>query len=152
MEMITKEQYESALAKVEALLPQVDDNVPANDPLALELSAMSDIVIAYEKIHFPMLNSDLYDVSSEMDCLYGTVGTPEREQFRREAHAYCGRQDELTTEMHSEIIGAEIPGLDLRVMSVHGALGRGSSLSEALAKYGLTEEEYNSNIERCLCG
>ncbi len=29
------------------------------------------------------------DVDAWMDERYGTVGTPEREQFRREAHAYC---------------------------------------------------------------
>ena len=34
-------------------------------------------------------SNELYDVSAEMDRLYGAVGTPEREQFRREAHAYC---------------------------------------------------------------
>ncbi len=54
MEKITKEQYEFALAKVEELLPLVDDNVPANDKMALELSLMSEIVIAYEKVHFPI--------------------------------------------------------------------------------------------------
>ena len=54
MEKITKEQYEFALAKVEELLPLVGDNTPANDPMAVELSLMSDIVIAYEKVHFPI--------------------------------------------------------------------------------------------------
>jgi len=54
MEKITKQQYEFALAKVEELLPLVSDSTPANDPLALELSVMSDIVIAYEKVHFPI--------------------------------------------------------------------------------------------------
>jgi HTH-type transcriptional regulator/antitoxin HigA len=54
MEKITKEQYEFAVARVEELLPTVDDNTPANDKKALELSVMSDIVIAYEKIHFPI--------------------------------------------------------------------------------------------------
>jgi HTH-type transcriptional regulator/antitoxin HigA len=54
MDRITKEQYEFALARVEELLPLVDDNTPANDRKALELSVMSDIVIAYEKIHFPI--------------------------------------------------------------------------------------------------
>jgi HTH-type transcriptional regulator/antitoxin HigA len=52
MDRITKEQYKFALARVEELLPLVDDNTPANDKKALELSVMSDIVIAYEKIHF----------------------------------------------------------------------------------------------------
>ncbi len=54
MENITKQQYEFALAKVEELLPLVSDNTPANDAAALELSVMSDIVIAYEKAHFPI--------------------------------------------------------------------------------------------------
>ena len=48
MTKITKEQYEFALARVEELLPLVDDSTPAND------KSMSDIVIAYEKEHFPI--------------------------------------------------------------------------------------------------
>jgi HTH-type transcriptional regulator/antitoxin HigA len=56
MEKITREQYEFALVKVDELLPLVDDNTPANDKKALELSVMSDIVIAYEKVHFPIEN------------------------------------------------------------------------------------------------
>jgi HTH-type transcriptional regulator/antitoxin HigA len=52
--MVTKNQYEFALARVEELLPIVDDNMPANDKNAVELSVMSDIVIAYEKEHFPI--------------------------------------------------------------------------------------------------
>jgi HTH-type transcriptional regulator/antitoxin HigA len=54
MEKITKEQYEFALAKVEELLSSVDEGTPANDKMALELSVMSDIVIAYEKAHYPI--------------------------------------------------------------------------------------------------
>lgn len=34
-------------------------------------------------------NKNLYDVSAEMDSLYGKVGTPQRDEFRREAYAYC---------------------------------------------------------------
>jgi hypothetical protein len=33
--------------------------------------------------------NDITDISLELDNLYGKVGTPEREQFRREAYAYC---------------------------------------------------------------
>jgi HTH-type transcriptional regulator/antitoxin HigA len=54
MEKITKEQYEFALARIEELLPLIDDTTPANDRKALELSVMSDIVIAYEDAHFPI--------------------------------------------------------------------------------------------------
>lgn len=54
MSKITKEQYEFALEKIEELLPIVDDNTPANDRNAIELTMMSNVVIDYEKEHFPI--------------------------------------------------------------------------------------------------
>ena len=42
------------MARVKELLPLVDDNIPANDKNAVELSVMSDIVIAYEKEYYPI--------------------------------------------------------------------------------------------------
>ena len=54
MSKITKEQYEFALERVEELLPLVDDNTPSNDKNAVELTMISDIVIAYEKEHYPI--------------------------------------------------------------------------------------------------
>ena len=54
MSKISKEQYEFALARIEELLPLVDDNAPANDRNAVELTMMSDVVIDYEKEHFPI--------------------------------------------------------------------------------------------------
>lgn len=54
MSKITQEQYEFALERVEELLPLVDDNTPVNDKKAVELTMMSDIVIAYEKEHYPI--------------------------------------------------------------------------------------------------
>ena len=51
---VSKEQYEFAQNKVEELLPLVSDEMSANDPLAVELALMSDVVIAYEKEHFPI--------------------------------------------------------------------------------------------------
>ena len=54
MAKITKEQYEFALARIEELLPMVDDNTPANDRNAVELTMMSDIVIDYEKEYYPI--------------------------------------------------------------------------------------------------
>lgn len=58
--------------------------------------------------------------------------------------------EELTTAMHSEFIGDEIPRLDLEVMAVYGAMKRGLSKQEALAKYQMTEKVYDSNIDRVL--
>ncbi|MCD8298026.1 MAG: helix-turn-helix domain-containing protein [Prevotella sp.] len=54
MDEITKEQYEYALARIEELLPIVNDNTPADDKNAVELSIVSDIVMAYEKKHYPI--------------------------------------------------------------------------------------------------
>ena len=54
MSKITKEQYEFALARAEELLPLVDDNTPTNDRNAVELTMMSDIIIDYEKEHYPI--------------------------------------------------------------------------------------------------
>ena len=54
MAKITKEQYEFALERIEELLPMVDDYTPANDRNAVELTMMSDVVIDYEKEHYPI--------------------------------------------------------------------------------------------------
>lgn len=46
-------RYEFTQARIEELLPLVNDNTPANDRNAVELTMMSDIVIAYEKSTIP---------------------------------------------------------------------------------------------------
>ena len=47
-------RYEYALSRVEALLPLAGEDMPADDPVAMELAIMSDFVIAYEKEHYPI--------------------------------------------------------------------------------------------------
>ena len=54
MAKITKEQYEFALARIEELLPVVDDNTLSNGRNAVELTMMSNLVIDYEKEHYPI--------------------------------------------------------------------------------------------------
>ncbi|MBQ9411017.1 MAG: helix-turn-helix transcriptional regulator [Bacteroidales bacterium] len=54
MKNLDKYRYEYALHRVEELLPLVGDDMPATDPLAIELAIMSDVVIAYENMHYPM--------------------------------------------------------------------------------------------------
>ncbi|MCD8303824.1 MAG: helix-turn-helix transcriptional regulator [Prevotellaceae bacterium] len=68
MEEISKEQYEYAEARIEELLPLVDDNTPADDRNAVELSIVSDIVVAYEKKHYPIAKptvAELIELSLE---------------------------------------------------------------------------------------
>ncbi len=54
MEDISKDRYEYALARIEELLPLVDDYTPADDRNAVELSILSDVVIEYEKKNYPI--------------------------------------------------------------------------------------------------
>lgn len=51
---ITEAVYETALARIEELLPCVTDHTPTTDHKAIELKIMSDIVIGYEQNHFPI--------------------------------------------------------------------------------------------------
>lgn len=52
MSTITKEKYEYAQSRIDALLPQITENTPADDPLMMELMIVTDIVEAYEDVHF----------------------------------------------------------------------------------------------------
>jgi len=59
---ISEAIYETALARIEELLPFVTDSTSGTDHRALELKIMSDIVIEYEKIHFPIGMPTLVEV------------------------------------------------------------------------------------------
>lgn len=54
MTYITQQQYEQALNRIEELLPIVTDETPSYDRNALELIQASNIVEAYEKLHYPL--------------------------------------------------------------------------------------------------
>jgi HTH-type transcriptional regulator/antitoxin HigA len=64
MTAISEKQYNFALKRIEELLPITDD-ASRNDPLAIELSLMSDIVIEYEKEHFPIEKPSVAEVISD---------------------------------------------------------------------------------------
>ena len=51
---ISESQYKYALNRIEELLPVVDESAVADNKNAMELSIMSEIVIGYEKVHFPI--------------------------------------------------------------------------------------------------
>ncbi len=58
--------------------------------------------------------------------------------------------EELTTAMHEELIGKDVPHLDIQEMGVYGAIRRGLPKQEALAQYQLSEVVYDENIGRVL--
>lgn len=57
-----REQYEWAVARVEQLLPLVDDNTPRTDPNSIELELLSNLVADYSEENFAMGKPALGDV------------------------------------------------------------------------------------------
>lgn len=55
---ISQQQYESALARIEELLPLVSDDTPSDNPHAVELIKVSEIVREYELKHYPVGESE----------------------------------------------------------------------------------------------
>jgi len=59
--------------------------------------------------------NDITDISAEMDSLFGKIGSPEREQFRREAYNYymgqiihdIRKSEKITQAELASRIGAE---------------------------------------------
>lgn len=60
-------------------------------------------------------------------------------------------QDSIYNEDFS-LMADEVGVTDTKVMGVFGAIRRGATKEEALKKYGLTEKEYDDNIDRVLNG
>ena len=50
------------MARIEELLPLVDDNTPKNDKNLIELDLLSELVSEYEDEHFPIKQPSLVDV------------------------------------------------------------------------------------------
>ncbi|MDR1779975.1 MAG: helix-turn-helix domain-containing protein [Tannerella sp.] len=62
MKKITTEaEYEAIMHRVDELVEIVDDNTPATDPNYVELDLLTDMVVAYEKEHFPVSKPDLVE-------------------------------------------------------------------------------------------
>lgn len=60
-------------------------------------------------------------------------------------------QDNIYNEDFS-LMADEVGVTDTKVMGVFGAIRCGATKEEALKKYGLTEKEYDDNIERVFNG
>lgn len=59
--------------------------------------------------------------------------------------------EELTTEMHYEFLeDMGVSKRDYFIYGASGAIARGVPKAEALTRYGLTEAEYDANIDRVL--
>lgn len=59
---ITEALYNTALYRIEELLPLVSDETSTTSPSSVELCLMSDIVEEYETLHFPISKPAFNDV------------------------------------------------------------------------------------------
>lgn len=57
----SKEQYDSIMARIEELLPLVDDNTPATDKNCVELELLSNLAADYEDEFFPIRKPSLQE-------------------------------------------------------------------------------------------
>ena len=57
-----KAQYEWAVKRVEALLPQVGEDAPEDDPGRIELELLSELVSEYSEEHFAIGEPSLVDI------------------------------------------------------------------------------------------
>lgn len=58
--------------------------------------------------------------------------------------------EELTTLMHSEFLDDPEEKRDVLIMGAYCRISKGEPKEEVLQKYGLTEQEYDSNVKRVL--
>lgn len=57
-----KNAYDAAMARIEELLPLVDDNTPRTDKNLIELDLLSELVSEYEDEHYPIKTPSLIDI------------------------------------------------------------------------------------------
>lgn len=63
--ILTQEQYDWAVARVEELLPLVGEDTPTTDPASIELEILSNLVADYSDAHFAIDIPDLASVMRE---------------------------------------------------------------------------------------
>ena len=59
---ITREKYEYAQARIDALLRQITENTREDDPLMVELMIVTDVVEAYESVHCHIATPSLGEI------------------------------------------------------------------------------------------
>ena len=57
-----KNAYNAAMARIEELLPLVNDNTPKTDKNLVELDLLSELVSEYEDEHYPIKSPSLIDI------------------------------------------------------------------------------------------
>jgi HTH-type transcriptional regulator/antitoxin HigA len=75
--IVTQAEYEAIMARINELVEIVDDNTPQTDRSYIELDFLADLVVAYEKEHYPIGKPSLADIikirMSEMNLTQRTL-------------------------------------------------------------------------------
>jgi HTH-type transcriptional regulator/antitoxin HigA len=58
---INETEYEAIMQRIDELVEIVDDNTDKNNKNYIELDVLTDLVVAYEKEHFPVKKPDLVE-------------------------------------------------------------------------------------------
>jgi HTH-type transcriptional regulator/antitoxin HigA len=60
--IITEIEYEAIMQRIDELVEIVDDNTDKNDKNYIELDVLTDLVVAYEKEHYPVKKPALVEM------------------------------------------------------------------------------------------
>lgn len=55
-------EYNATMARIEELLPLVDDDTPADDKNCIELTLLSNLAANYKDIHYPIAQPTLTEI------------------------------------------------------------------------------------------
>ena len=80
--IVNKSEYEAIMARVNELVEMVDDETPPSDKNYVELDFLTDLVVAYEKAHYPIgkpllkevLKSRMYEMNLTQKALAQMLG------------------------------------------------------------------------------
>jgi HTH-type transcriptional regulator/antitoxin HigA len=78
----SKTEYEAIMARVNELVEVVDDDTPQTDKNYIELDFLTDLVVAYEKEHYPIgkpllpdiLKARMHEMNLTQKSLAGILG------------------------------------------------------------------------------
>lgn len=64
----SKAEYEAIMSRIDELVEIVDDHTPHADKNYIELDFLTDLVVAYEKEHYPIGKPSLPDILKTRMC------------------------------------------------------------------------------------
>jgi HTH-type transcriptional regulator/antitoxin HigA len=109
-QIVNKAEYEAIMARVDELVELVDDNTPPTDKNYIELDFLADLVVVYEKEHYPVGKPALTDVlksrMNEMNLTQKTLAKMLGISAPRISEYLTGKSEptlQIARRMHNEL-------------------------------------------------